>query len=168
MVGLINDQIIKKEPLVSVIVRTFNREKNFESAIASLSHQKYSKLEVIVVNDGGSDVSFIVEKFKNDFFNIKYISLKKNQGRSVAANCGLDNVTGQYVIFLDDDNYILPEHISILVENISGNEKYQVVYMGTKVESPSGEFIISVAYDVSVLSVQNFYLYTVFYFAVAC
>ena len=94
--------------------------------------------------------------------------MKKNQGRSVAANCGLDNVTGQYVIFLDDDNYILPEHISILVENISGNEKYQVVYMGTKVESPSGEFIISVAYDVSVLSVQNFYLYTVFYFAVAC
>ena len=77
MVDLINAQIVKKEPLVSVIVRTFNREKNFESAIASLSHQKYSKLEVIVVNDGGSDVSFIVEKFKNDFFNIKYISLKK-------------------------------------------------------------------------------------------
>ena len=156
MVDLINAQIVKKEPLVSVIVRTFNREKNFESAIASLSQQKYPELEVIIVNDGGSDVGFIVEKFKNDFSNMIYMSLEKNQGRSVAANCGLDNVTGQYVMFLDDDDSILPEHISILVENILENEKYQVVYTGTKVESPSGEFIISEAYNVSVLRFQNF------------
>lgn len=103
---------LTKGPPVSMIVRTFNRPQFLPRALGTLAQQTYEDLEIIVVNDGGEDVTDIVARVSN----AKYISLERNGGTAASANAGLAAATGTYVGFLDDDDAVFPEHISVLVD----------------------------------------------------
>ena len=93
-------------PKVSVIVPVYNVEKYIARCLNSLVNQTIEDLEIIVVNDGSKDNSEqIIKQFKKDYKNIIYVK-KENGGLSSARNFGLIYATGEYVAFLDSDDYV--------------------------------------------------------------
>ncbi len=120
-------------PLVSVITRTQNRPEFLREAIRSVAGQTYTNIELIVVNDGGEDVHTLVkEESIGAIQKFHYQSVEKPTGRSYAANQGLKLCTGKFIIFLDDDDYFLPEHLAKLVEASLAHPETKVIYTGVQ------------------------------------
>lgn len=114
----------EKEPVVSVIIPTFNRPDKLKNAIASVLSQSFKNFEVIVVNDAGEDVTNLVEQF-NDA-RVKLISMEANRGLSAARNIGIKKAVGRYIALLDDDDIFYPNHLQIALNNF--NEQQKVIY----------------------------------------
>ena len=92
--------------MISVIVPIYNSEKYLEQCLISLVKQTYSDLEIILVNDGSTDSSRnICEKFKKDDDRIILIN-KENQGLVRARKDGVRKATGEYITFIDADDWI--------------------------------------------------------------
>ena len=105
-------------PRISVIVPVYNGEKYIDNFMSQYLEQKYSNLELVIVNDGSVDNTLeILRKYINKVSNIKVHS-QKNQGPSVARNKGIRLSTGEYVIFADIDDYLYPDYVSRLYELI--------------------------------------------------
>ena len=94
-------------PKVSIIVPVYNVEKYIEKCLDSLINQTIQDIEIIVVNDGSKDKSAeIVKKYQNKYpEKIIYVE-KENGGLSDARNFGLPHAKGEYIAFLDSDDYI--------------------------------------------------------------
>lgn len=104
--------------MVSVIVPAFNIEKYIASCIKSLLSQTYSDMEIILVNDGSSDNTLnICTEYANKDSRIITVN-KPNGGLSSARNAGLNIASGEYVIFVDGDDYIAENTISELMSLI--------------------------------------------------
>ena len=103
------------------------------NAIDSVSNQSYTNIELIVVNDGGCDIELVVDSNAGPAIcQKKTINFESNQGRSVAANAGLDASTGEFILFLDDDDWIDQDHIKNLLNLLKKNKKNQVAYSATR------------------------------------
>lgn len=91
---------------VSVIVPVYNAEKYLHMCIKSLLNQTIESLQIILVNDGSTDSSgAIIDKYANENANI--VSLhKENGGSSTARNLGIKKATGEYIAFLDSDDWV--------------------------------------------------------------
>lgn len=106
--------------LFSIIVPVYNTEKYIDKCIESILNQTYYKYEVIIINDGSTDNSKkVLEKYK-DNEKIKIIT-QPNQGQSVSKNIGLKESNGDYILFVDSDDYIEPDLLSTLSSNIKDN-----------------------------------------------
>ncbi|MBF0210048.1 MAG: glycosyltransferase [Desulfamplus sp.] len=106
----------KKEPLVSIIVRTKDRPKLLFEALSTIEKQLYRNIEIVVVNDGGEAIERdTIEKTVGDL-QFKYIEHPFCLGRSQALNTGIDNCSGDFVAFLDDDDLFYPNAIKSLVK----------------------------------------------------
>lgn len=92
--------------LISIIIPVYNTSKYLEKCINSLVNQTYKNIELIFVNDGSTDDSLeILNKYANTDKRIKVIS-QKNKGLSQARNTGLSCAAGDYIMFLDSDDWI--------------------------------------------------------------
>lgn len=106
----------------SIIVPVYQAHQYLERLITSILAQSYDKYELLLVDDGSSDGSEkICDKFSTKYKQIKTIH-KENGGVSSARNCGIENAKGNYIIFLDADDYI--DH-DFLVDASKTIEKYQ-------------------------------------------
>lgn len=95
----------------SIIVPVYNVEKYISECLSSISAIKYSNFEVIIVNDGSTDNSVsIIETFLSDNLNFKLVN-KPNEGLGFARNTGIENATGEYLIFIDSDDYYLSDQV---------------------------------------------------------
>jgi len=94
-------------PKISVIVPVYNTEKYIEKCLDSILMQEYDNYEIIVVNDGSTDNSKkIIEKYEKKYpEKIKFFS-KENGGLSDARNYGVSKAMGEYLCFIDSDDYI--------------------------------------------------------------
>lgn len=102
--------------MISVIVPIYNVEKYLLKCLNSISEQTYKNLEVILVNDGSTDKSAIIaEKFAHRDKRFIYIS-KENGGLSSARNEGLKYATGEYIYFLDSDDWIQKDYLQAMVK----------------------------------------------------
>ena len=112
-----------KETLLSVIIPVYNVEQYLVKCVESILNQTYRNLEVILVNDGSKDSSgSICDAFIQRDPRVRVIH-KENGGLSSARNAGLDAAGGEYISFIDSDDWIEPnayEHLLGLVE------RYQV------------------------------------------
>lgn len=107
--------------LVTVIVPIFNVEKYLEKCIDSIRQQTYRNLEIILVNDGSQDNSgSICDRYANLDNRIRVIH-KKNGGLSDARNSGIKAANGDYISFIDSDDYIEKETYDILINSIKSN-----------------------------------------------
>ena len=111
-------QEIQESPLVSVIIPIYNVEKYLRECLDSVINQSYTNLEIICVNDGSTDSSGeIVQEYAKKDCRIVYIE-QQNSGQSIARNVGLERVKGEWIYFLDADDYIdldcLEEMVSAL------------------------------------------------------
>ena len=123
-----------KKPLISVIIPIYNVEKYIVRCIYSIQNNDYSNLEIICVNDGSTDNGLsVLEKLAKDDPRIIIID-KPNGGVSSARNAGLDASTGEYIAFIDADDWIHPSYFSVLVNEAEKNGsdiiigKYKEVY----------------------------------------
>ncbi len=96
------------DPIVSVIIPTYNREKQCQRAVQSVLNQEDCIAEIIVVDDGSTDNTKNYLSIFGDRINYFY---QNNQGASAARNLGLDNARGKYIAFLDADDYFTPKHL---------------------------------------------------------
>lgn len=101
---------------VSVIVPVYNVERYIRKCLESLINQTLYDIEIIVVNDGSTDLSKnIIEEYTNQYSNVKYYK-KENGGLSDARNYGMKYATGEYIAFLDADDYIDHKTYEIMYE----------------------------------------------------
>ena len=104
------------EPLVSVIMRTMNRPEMLREAVRSVASQTHSSIELLVVNDGEADFSSLLdEEATGSIRTLRNLKNTGTHGRAQAANLGLQHANGEFIAFLDDDDWLLPEHISRLL-----------------------------------------------------
>lgn len=105
----------------SLIVPVYNTEKYIEKCLNSILNQSYKNYEIIVINDGSTDNSEkILEQYKTNK-KIKIIK-QKNKGLSDARNEGLNHISGDYILFIDSDDYIEPKLLETLNNNIEDED----------------------------------------------
>lgn len=95
--------------LISVIVPVYNVEKYVETCIGSIMKQTYKNIEIIVVNDGSTDTSLDILNKLYAVDNRIIIINKSNEGVSKARNSGISHANGQYIMFVDGDDWIEPD-----------------------------------------------------------
>ncbi len=105
------------EPLVSVIIPTYNRAKLIGIPLNSVINQSYKNIEIIVIDDGSVDNTEEVVKVIGDS-RIRYIRLPTNSGGAVARNTGIEAARGEYVAFLDSDDAWVPNKIELQLASI--------------------------------------------------
>jgi glycosyltransferase involved in cell wall biosynthesis len=113
-------------PVVSVLISTFNRSQSLYEALASVFGQSYKNLQVIVVNDGGGDVSDVIESFNES--RLVYINRKENRGKAFSLNEALHEAKGKYIAYLDDDDIYYPFHIEALINALENETDCRVAY----------------------------------------
>ena len=120
-------------PKVSVIIRTKNRPKSLRAALVSVACQTHRDIELVVVNDGGEDVEAIVSAYANgSISHLVYHACPFGMGRAAAANAGLEQAQGDWLMFLDDDDSISPSHIATLLAKAQQRPFPRVVYSGVR------------------------------------
>ena len=104
--------------LIGVIVPVYNVAQYLEKSIASIQQQTYQNLEIILVDDGATDESGrLCEQIAEQDERV-LVYHKENEGLSQARNDGLKQAHGDYVIFIDSDDYIHPEMIASLYQQL--------------------------------------------------
>lgn len=127
----------KEKPKVSIIIPVYKVEPYIERCIKSVLGQTYRKLEVILVDDCSPDHSMeiaekcIKESCNNDL-EIKCLMHEHNGGLSAARNTGIEAAKGEYIFFIDSDDYIISECIELLVESADNYPDVEVIYVGAK------------------------------------
>jgi len=96
-----------RAPLVSIIIPTYNRRVLVEQAVRRLGDQYYARLEILVVNDGGEDVSHLALLDPR----VRVVNAEVNGGPAAAVNLGLREAKGEYVEWVADDDVIYPDHV---------------------------------------------------------
>lgn len=125
---------------ITIVVPIYNVEKYLDRCIESLVHQSYKNIEIILVDDGSPDrcPSMCDEWAKKDI-RIKVIH-KKNQGLGMARNTGIENATGDYICFVDSDDYISPVTIEKSYEKIM-DSRADIVYYGFSDVGSDGKIV---------------------------
>ena len=118
-------------PKLSIIIPLYNKEEYVERCVESVLSQDFTNYELIIVNDGSTDKSAaIIEKIFSDS-SLRLISLP-NKGVSVARNRGLREATGEYILFIDADDYISPHYLSNIIAASTRHEADLYVWGITK------------------------------------
>ncbi len=112
---------------VSVIVRTRDRPRLLEEALASLALQTWRNFEVLVVDSGVSDASAVLAGFA-DRLTLKHLRIGQQTGRGRALNAGIEAAEGEWICYLDDDDLVYPEHLETLTGAMQQGT-HQVVYL---------------------------------------
>lgn len=110
-----------QDKIVSIILPVFNAERFLPQCLDSILGQSYLQWELIAVNDGSKDRSLeILKSYEKRDDRIHIIS-KKNEGVSIARNVALSQVHGEYIYFVDSDDIVMQDALSILIRTLESN-----------------------------------------------
>lgn len=133
-------------PVVSVIVPVYNLEKYIQKCIESLIGQTYKDTEIIVIDDGSSDKSpEILSDLQSKHPKVKVIT-QENSGVCAARNQGIAESTGDYILFVDGDDYLDPDYIDRLVDTALRNDSDLVISGYTVEGSDKSQEVIPDSY----------------------
>ena len=140
---------------ISVIVPVYNAEKYIKRCIDSVLNQSYKKFELILVDDGSNDSSgSICDEYAEKYAEIKVIH-KANEGVSAARNTGLDIANGDYVIFIDSDDYIKENYFESVIEIVS-DYRYDIIgYNNYKVYEDHIEEVLRCKKSIGVKNISD-------------
>lgn len=134
-----------KNPLVSVIMPVYNGSKTLQIALNSLLNQTYDNWICVIVNDGSTDnTQLILDNLTDNRFKI--IHLPENKGRGYARQIALDNSEGEFLTYLDADDFYHPDKLNKQVEVLANNDDFFLVACAQ----------LSFDSDYNVLSVRGF------------
>lgn len=119
------------KPLVSIITVFYNEEKYLGELLSSILNQTYDNIELICVDDGSNDGSSqIIEDYKRMFadkhFTLKYV-YQENAGQAAATNKALKMITGQYLCWIDGDDFLFEDAIAQRVNYLKKHPDYGMV-----------------------------------------
>ncbi len=113
---------IDNKKIISIIIPVYNVEKYISECLNSILNQTTKNFELIIVDDGSTDNSYsICDSFRSQHENIKLFH-KKNGGVSSARNFALDHVSGDYIYFIDPDDYLNKNAFEIMLSNMGNND----------------------------------------------
>ena len=115
---------------ISVIVPVYNVEKYLDKCLESLLNQHYSDMEIVVVDDKSTDGSLNIAKKYEKYTNVKVIAKEKNSGLSDTRNVGIKESCGQYIMFLDSDDYVENGCIAKIQGIIEKENTPDIIYFG--------------------------------------
>lgn len=131
--------------LVSIIVPVYNVEKYLRECLESILKQTYKELDVILIDDGSQDNSGRICDEYAKKYNIFKVIHKKNEGLGRARNTGLDFISGNYVIFLDSDDYIDSDYVEVLMNKLI-DQSVDMCKSGFKRVDNSGQIFDTIDY----------------------
>ena len=111
---------------VSFIIPVYNAEKYIQRCVLSIFDQDFSEgtFEIIVIDDGSADNSLLLTKqLAQEYSNILVIS-KENGGAASARNVGIEQASGEYLAFIDADDYFRSHSMRVLVDACKSNDLY--------------------------------------------
>lgn len=123
------------KPFFSIIVPTFNRAHSLEKLITTVLEQTFESWELIVVDDGGNEAETLGVLNKFDDHRLKYF-WKQNEERSIARNYGFHNCEGRYVVPLDSDDQILPDHLEKIYGSILSYGQLEFFHTSFIIDDP--------------------------------
>ena len=117
--------MIMQTPKISVIIPVYNVESYLSKCIDSILCQTYTDFELLLVDDGSSDASGkICDMYKENDNRIRVFH-KKNEGVSKARNLALNNALGEFVIFVDSDDWIEPNTFELVLNQL---ENFDILF----------------------------------------
>jgi glycosyltransferase involved in cell wall biosynthesis len=128
------------KPLISVVMPLFNAADTLPLALASLQAQTYENWECVVVNDGSTDDPEKIVHAVGDA-RIQYHSVGRNQGRGHARQCGLELSRGEYIAFLDADDWIYPDKLRIQEELLEAEPDLALVSTGMAISDGNNQLV---------------------------
>lgn len=137
---------VLNNPMVSIIVPVYNVEKYLGKCIKSLLQQTYSNIQIILINDGSTDSSGIICNKYSDFDKRIFVLHKQNEGVSVARNAGIDISIGEYLLFVDGDDWLEDNAVAELIE-IQKNDNSDVIMFGFFQEDFNGNNQKSISFQ---------------------
>lgn len=105
------------KPLVSVIVPVYNAEFYLRDCVRSIIDQSYPRLEILLINDGSLDDSGVLCDALAETDDRIKVFHQENRGVSAARNVGLNNAIGEYIVFVDSDDQLSPNAVSLLLND---------------------------------------------------
>lgn len=117
---------MEKQPRVSIIIPVYNAEKTLERCVDSIINNTYHNFELILIDDNSQDQSLsLCYKYKSEYTIIHHNM--NNRGASYSRNKGIELSSGEYIMFVDSDDWIEPDYISLFVNSINNNKDCLVV-----------------------------------------
>src|SRR5262245_19762108 len=115
-----------ESPKVSVVIAVYNREKYVRSAVDSILSQTFSDFELLVIDDGSTDGSIAVVQSHSDP-RIRLIRNHTNFGVSATRNKGIQLARGEYLAFLDSDDWAYPDRLAKQIAFLDNHSEYAAV-----------------------------------------
>ena len=116
---------------VSVIMAAYNAENTVEASVKSVLEQTYNNIEIIVVNDGSRDKTLDKLKVLSDRYDNVFVLDQENSGPGRARNAAIDIATGEYMMFIDSDDFYSNDMVERMVSEIESNN-YDLCVCGIK------------------------------------
>lgn len=133
MLGNEANGISKKMPLISVVMPCYNNGAYVGQAIESVQKQTYDNWELVIVNDGSTDNSDeIINQYAQTDKRIHYIK-QENSGASLARNHGVQAAMGEYICFLDADDWLDPACLQIAIDNYKEHPDCRLFYLRSEI-----------------------------------
>lgn len=128
--------------VVSIIVPVYNAEKYLERCIESILSQSYRNLEILLIDDGSTDNSLIICKEYSLKDKRIHVFHKKNGGASSARNFGINKANGNWICFVDSDDYVLENYIYNMVKNVPKNRDENNFLIVSSLSTKNGKLMI--------------------------
>lgn len=130
------------DPLISIIIPCYKQARFLAEAIDSVLRQSYAPIEIVVINDGSPDETrAVAERYSG---KIRYIE-QANAGVCAARNEGVRHCAGEFLLFLDADDYLADDMIERMVESLQGQPEADVVYCDCSMVGMDGREIARTA-----------------------
>ena len=130
-----------KNKLLSVIIPVYNAEDFFERCIESILNSSYQNIEIIVVNDGSEgNIDELIKPYTEAYENVKYVCHEKNKGLYQARITGVESSTGDYIAFVDSDDYVGVDFFRLLMKK--GEESNADIVVGKTIMDLDGNKVV--------------------------
>ena len=124
---------IKQNPLVSVILTVYNREKLLTRCIDSLLNQSFKDWELIAVDDGSTDNSYDILKSYASFFDNIHVFKQTNKKIALSRNRAIDLSNGKYITFIDSDDEYSEDHLEKRIRYMKAHPEIDLIHGGFEV-----------------------------------
>ena len=131
---------MKRNPLFSIIIPTYNRADDLKNAVQSVLNQKIEDYEIIIVDDASTDhTKSVIKKFTDT--RIIFFSKSKNEERAKARNFGIKKANGDYITFLDSDDVIYPNFLEEGKKLIKKFNTPEWIHLAYEIRDKNGKVI---------------------------